>query len=360
MSRPFRHCDGPRRNRSDLPAPGNSRPNAGRIRAALHAGWPRHSSLSSGRTARSPRLAAAVPCRLRCHAGFRHGPLAVVRDRADRRAVTAAHGWNGRAGGGRMRPLPRRNRGRRISLPVSGMLAVAVWLAVGGGGAAAIGQPERAARAGMAAYRGGDFETAASAFTGAAELRPGNAGLLYNAGAAAYRLGSYGAARRLLQASINGADDDRLAAAGHLAVGHSWMAEAEQLAQTDPAAVPAALEAAIKSYERTLRLNGDRVQAAYHLERARAMLDELRRQMAQDSTDSQDNGSAAAAAGTIAAAARAAAGTAGTAGSRVRPGSGPAATGAATAARGTAARRRGAGHRHAGGNGRGPALRRGG
>ncbi|MDE0230545.1 MAG: hypothetical protein OXJ62_16965 [Spirochaetaceae bacterium] len=173
---------------------------------------------------------------------------------------------------------------------MSGMLAVAVWLAVGGGGAAAIGQPERAARAGMAAYRGGDFETAASAFTGAAELRPGNAGLLYNAGAAAYRLGSYGAARRLLQASINGADDDRLAAAGHLAVGHSWMAEAEQLAQTDPAAVPAALEAAIKSYERTLRLNGDRVQAAYHLERARAMLDELRRQMAQDSTDSQDNG----------------------------------------------------------------------
>ena len=170
------------------------------------------------------------------------------------------------------------------------MLAVAAWLAVGGGGAAAIGQPERAARAGMTAYRGGDFETAAGAFTSAAELRPGNAGLLYNAGAAAYRLGSYGVARRLLQASINGDGNGRLAAAGHLAVGHAWMGEAEQLAQADPAAAQAALEAAIKSYERTLRLNGDRDEAGYHLERARAMLDEMRRQMAQDSTDSQDGG----------------------------------------------------------------------
>ena len=163
-------------------------------------------------------------------------------------------------------------------------------MTVGGSGAAAIGQPERAARAGMAAYRGGDFETAAGAFTSAAELRPGNARLWYNAGAAAYRLGTYGVARRLLQASINGAADDRLAAAGHLAVGHSWMAEAEQLAQTDPAAALAALEAAIKSYERTLRLNGDGDEAGYHLERARAMLDELRRQAAQDSTGSQDSG----------------------------------------------------------------------
>ena len=209
MSRRLRHRDGPRRSRSELPALGGSRQNAGR---------------------------------------------------------------------------------RRIGSPVYGMLAVAVWLAAGGSGAAAIGQPERAARAGMAAYRGGDFETAAGAFTSAAEVRPGNAGLLYNAGAAAYRLGSYGVARRLLQASINGADDDRLAAAGHLAVGHSWMGEAEQLAQTDPTAAMAALEAAITSYERTLRLNGDRDQAGYHLERARALLDELRRQMAEDSADSQDGG----------------------------------------------------------------------
>ena len=167
---------------------------------------------------------------------------------------------------------------------------MALWLAVGASGAAAIGQPERAARAGMAAYRGGDFETAAGAFTSAAELRPGNARLWYNAGAAAYRLGTYGVARRLLQASINGAADDLLAAAGHLAIGHSWMAEAEQLAQSDPAAALAALEAAIKSYERTLRLNRDDDEAAYHLERARAMLDELRRQMAGDGAGSQDSG----------------------------------------------------------------------
>ena len=170
------------------------------------------------------------------------------------------------------------------------LLAVAVWLAGGGGGAAAVGQPERAARTGMAAYRGGDFETAAGAFAAAAELRTGNAGLWYNAGAAAYRLGSYGAARRLLQSAINSAADDRLAAAGHLAIGHSWMAEAEQLAQADPAAEMAALEAAIKSYERTLRLAADHDAAAYHLEQARTLLDDLRRQREQQATDSQDGG----------------------------------------------------------------------
>lgn len=170
------------------------------------------------------------------------------------------------------------------------LLAVAGWLTAGGGSAAALGQPERAARTGMAAYRAGDYESAAGAFASAAELRPGNAGLLYNAGAAAYRLGSYGAARRLLQAAIGNAAEQRLAAAGHLAVGHSWMAEAEQLVQADPAAAVAALEAAIGSYERTLRLDRDHDAAAYHLERARALLDELRRQMDRQGGDSQDNG----------------------------------------------------------------------
>ena len=155
---------------------------------------------------------------------------------------------------------------------------------------AALGQPERAARTGMAAYHTGDFESAAGAFANAAELRPGNAGLLYNAGAAAYRLGSYGAARRLLQAAISTTAEERLAAAGHVAVGHSWMAEAEQLVQTDPAAAVAALEAAIGSYERTLRLDRNHDAAAYHLEQARILLDELRRQMAQQGGESQDSG----------------------------------------------------------------------
>ena len=68
------------------------------------------------------------------------------------------------------------------------------------------------------------------------------------------------------------------------------MAEAEQFAQTDPAAAMPALEAAIKSYERTLRLDGDSEEAAYHLERARALLDELRRQAARESGDAQDEG----------------------------------------------------------------------
>jgi hypothetical protein len=159
----------------------------------------------------------------------------------------------------------------------------------GGSGVAALGQPERAARAGMSAYRSGDFETATGAFANAAELRPGHAKLLYNAGAAAYRLGSHGAARRLLQAAINSAAGDQLAVAGHLAVGHSWMAEAEQGAGTDPAAAMSALEAAIKSYERTLRLDHDHQQAAYHLEQARTMLDQLRQQMEQQQGDGQDS-----------------------------------------------------------------------
>ena len=178
----------------------------------------------------------------------------------------------------------------RIVPRVSVLLAMAVGLVAGGGAAVAIGQPERAARTGMTAYRAGDFESAASAFANAAELRPGHAGLLYNAGAAAYRLGSYGAARRLLQAAMGNDAEERLAAAGHLAVGHSWMAEAEQLKQTDPAAAVAALEAAIGSYERTLRLDRNHDAAAYHLEQARILLDELRRQMAQQGGESQDSG----------------------------------------------------------------------
>ena len=68
------------------------------------------------------------------------------------------------------------------------------------------------------------------------------------------------------------------------------MAEAEPLSQGDPAGAMAALESAIKSYERTLRLAGDHDAAAYHLEQARALLDELRRQMAQDGADSQEDG----------------------------------------------------------------------
>ena len=170
------------------------------------------------------------------------------------------------------------------------VLAVVVWLVAGGGNAAAIGQPERAARAGMTAYRAGDFETSAGAFAAAAELRHGNARLWYNAGAAAYRLGSYGVARRLLQASINGGAEHRLAAAAHLAVGHSWMAEAEPLAGTDPAAAMTALESAIQSYERALRLDRADGEAAYHLERARILLDELRQQVAQEGSEPQDNG----------------------------------------------------------------------
>ena len=235
---------------------GPTRPRHGRNTGGL-----RGSSRTCDRHARPSRPAGRASRRSRCDAGFHHAA-------------------------GRVRGIPV----RRIGAPVFSLLAVAVWLCAGGGGAAAVGQPERAARTGMAAYRGGDFETAAGAFAAAAELRTGNAGLWYNAGAAAYRLGGYGAARRLLQSAINSAADDRLAAAGHLAIGHSWMAEAEQLVQADPGAEMAALEAAIKSYERTLRLAADHDAAAYHLEQARTLLDDLRRQREQQATDSQDGG----------------------------------------------------------------------
>ncbi len=178
-----------------------------------------------------------------------------------------------------------RARRWRRSQRLACALATIGWLHVGAAGAAAIGHPERAARAGLAAYRSGDYEAATGAFATAAELRPGNAGLLYNAGAAAYQLGNQGDARRLLQASINNTPSHQLAAAGHLAIGHSWMADAEQQAQTDPAAALPALEAAVESYERTLRIDGDHDAAAYHLEQARVRLAELRRQMEQNAAD---------------------------------------------------------------------------
>ena len=113
------------------------------------------------------------------------------------------------------------------------LLAVAAWLGAAGS-AAAIGQPERAIRNAMQSYRAGDFEAAAGAFADAADLRPDNARLLYNAGAAAYRHGDLSGARHLLQESINSGASDQLATAGHLALGHTWMAEAEQLAEAGP------------------------------------------------------------------------------------------------------------------------------
>ena len=160
------------------------------------------------------------------------------------------------------------------------LLAVAVWLGASGS-AAAIGQPERAIRTAMQAYRAGDFEAAAGAFADAADLRPDNARLLYNAGAAAYRHGDLSGARHLLQESINSGASDQLATAGHLALGHTWMAEAEQLAEAGPGAALPALEGAIESYQRTLRMAPRHDAAAYHLEQARAWLAELQQQQNQ-------------------------------------------------------------------------------
>ena len=166
------------------------------------------------------------------------------------------------------------------------LLAAAAWLGAAGS-AAAIGQPERAIRNAMHAYRAGDYEAAAGAFADAADLRPGNARLLYNAGAAAYRHGDLSGARRLLQESINSGASDQLATAGHLALGHTWMAEAEQLAENGPATALPALEGAIESYERTLRMAAGHEAAAYHLEQARAWLAELQQQQQQQQQQSQ-------------------------------------------------------------------------
>ena len=166
------------------------------------------------------------------------------------------------------------------------LLAVAVWLGASGS-AAAIGQPERAIRTAMQAYRAGDFEAAAGAFADAADLRPDNARLLYNAGAAAYRHGDLSGARHLLQESINSGASDQLATAGHLALGHTWMAEAEQLAENGPATALPALEGAIESYQRTLRMAPRHEAAAHHLEQARAWLAELQQQQQQNQQQSQ-------------------------------------------------------------------------
>ena len=59
------------------------------------------------------------------------------------------------------------------------------------------------------------------------------------------------------------------------------MAEAEQLAEAGPGAALPALEGAIESYERTLRMAAGHEAAAYHLEQARAWLAELQQQQNQ-------------------------------------------------------------------------------
>ena len=176
------------------------------------------------------------------------------------------------------------------------LLSVLCWLGAGAAAAAAAGSPERAVRDGLAAYRAGDFAAALDAFGTATRLRPRVPELLYDAGVSAYRLGDYDIARAMLRPAIGAATRPELAAAGHLALGNIGMREAQQLLQQDPSAAIAALESAIASFERALRVAPDYAAAAHNLELARVLLDELRRhqqqqqQQQQQQSPQQDSG----------------------------------------------------------------------
>ena len=154
------------------------------------------------------------------------------------------------------------------------LLAALCWLGAGPLGAAGVGD-------GLAAYRAGDFAAAAEVFGAAAEQRPEEPALLYNAGISAYQDGDYAAARASLQQAVNYAARPELAAAGHLALGNTEMMEAERLLQQQPADTGAALqtlEGASASFERALRVVPGHPAAARNLELARMQLDLLRRQ----------------------------------------------------------------------------------
>ena len=169
------------------------------------------------------------------------------------------------------------------------LLAALCWWVAGGGslGAAGVGE-------GLAAYRDGDFAAAAEVYGAAAEERPDEPSLLYNAGISAYRQGDYAAAHSRLQQAVNHASRPELTAAGHLALGNTRLLEAEQLLQQDPGAAPAAmrsLESGIASFERALQVTPDYAAAAHNLELARVRLDALRRQ--QPPPQQQQSGSEA-------------------------------------------------------------------
>ena len=167
-------------------------------------------------------------------------------------------------------------RRRRAGSRRGVLLAALCWLGAGAGplGAAGVGD-------GLAAYRAGDYAAAAEVFGAAAEQRPEEPALLYNAGISAYQDGDYAAARASLQQAVNYAARPELAAAGHLALGNTRMMEAERLLQQQPAATGAALqtlEGASASFERALRVAPGHPAAARNLELARMKLDRLRRQ----------------------------------------------------------------------------------
>ena len=156
------------------------------------------------------------------------------------------------------------------------LLAALCWLGAGPLGAAGVGD-------GLAAYRAGDFAAAAEVFGAAAEQRPEEPTLLYNAGVSAYQDGDYEAARASLQQAVNYAARPELAAAGHLALGNTRMKEAEHLLQQQPAGAAAGaalqlLEGASASFERALRVAPGHPAAARNLELARMQIDLLRRQ----------------------------------------------------------------------------------
>ena len=165
-----------------------------------------------------------------------------------------------------------RGEGRRGRL----LAAALCWWVVGGGTLAAAGVGE-----GLAAYRDGNFAAAADVYGAAAEERPEQPALLYNAGISAYRQGDYAAAHSRLQQAVNHASRPDMTAAGHLALGNTRLLEAEQLLQQDPGAAPAAmrsLESGIASFERALQVSPDYAAAAHNLELARVRLDALRQQ----------------------------------------------------------------------------------
>ena len=185
-------------------------------------------------------------------------------------APGGAAGTGAAAGAGRRRG--RRGRNGRRGL----LLAAACWWVAGGGtlGAAGVGD-------GLAAYREGDYAAAAEVYGAAADERPEEPALLYNAGISAYRQGDYAAAHSRLQQAVTHAARPDLTAAGHLALGNTRMLEAEQLLQQDPGAAPAAvqsLERGIASFERALQVAPGYAAAAHNLELARLRLDALRRQ----------------------------------------------------------------------------------
>lgn len=183
------------------------------------------------------------------------------------------------SGAGRRAPA----RPDRRTMPAR-QAGVLVWVLAC---AMSIGQTARAdsaralVRKGNAAFAGGDFNEAMSAYEEADVEAPNSAVIEFNKGTVFYRQDDITAAREAFAKAAANAPDAAFEANARYNIGNCWFREARRQRDSDPKKALETCEKAIDSYHTALALNPDLVDARRNIEVSRmlwkSILDEQRK-----------------------------------------------------------------------------------